>query len=278
MITSLKSFTDNGGYVLIIPSNESSLNSYNQLFVNYSLSNLSSLQPLEKKITTINFSHPLLVNVFDKKVSNFQYPKVNAFYPFGRSAGSTILSYEDGTSFLSESNHVYAFSAALNEENSNFKNSPLIVPIFYNIGKQSLKIPRLYYTIGKENTIDIRAKLQQDNILTLVLDDASIVPLQQTYTNKVELKTNEYPDLAGIFSVNNGEVTLQNLSFNYNRNESDLNYINLSSYDTIESNTSIASAINDIKSKTNVNELWKWFIIFALAFLIIEMLILKFFK
>ncbi len=278
LITALKSFTDNGGYILIIPAIESSLNSYNQLFANYLLPSYNSINSSEKKITTINFSHPLLVNVFDKKVSNFQYPKVNSYISLGVSGGASILGYEDGTAFLSESNHVYAFSAALNDKNSNFKNSPLIVPVLYNIGKQSLKVPKLYYTIGQENTIDISTNLQQDNILTLVIDDTSVVPLQQTYANRVELKTNEYPDVAGILAVNNKETTLQHLSYNYNRNESNLNYINLSSLDNINKNSSIASAIDDIKSATNVNELWKWFVIFALAFLIIEMLILKFFK
>jgi hypothetical protein len=48
--------------------------------------------------------------------------------------------------------------------------------------------------------------------------------------------------------------------------------------DVVDSNSSIATAFDEIKSATDVNELWKWFVIFALAFLIIEMLILKFFK
>lgn len=278
LTTALKAFTDNGGSILLIPSNDANLISYNQTFTNYFLPSFNPLNPSEKKITTINFSHPLLVNVFDKKVSNFQYPKVNAYYPFGSSGGASILNYEDGSSFLSESNQAYAFSAALNEETSNFKNSPLIVPVLYNIGKQSLKVPKLYYTIGQENTIDISTKLQQDQILSLNIDDNSVVPLQQTYTNKVELKTNEYPDFAGILSVKSKETTLQHLSYNYNRIESELNYVNLSSFEKADISSSIASAFEEIKSTTNVNELWKWFTIFALAFLIIEMLILKFFK
>ena len=278
LTTALKSFTDDGGSVLIIPSRESSINTYNQLFTNYYLPNYSPINPSEKKITNINFSHPLLENVFDKRVSNFQYPKVNNYYPFITSGGSSVLSYEDGAAFLSQSNSVYAFSAPLNDDNSNFKNSPLIVPIFYNVGKQSLKVPKLYYLIGQQNTIDISTKLQQDRILTLTVNDNSVVPLQQTYTNKVELKTNEYPDVAGILSVNNQDVTLQHLSYNYNRIESNLNYMNVSDFDNVEKSSSVASAIDEIKSASNVNELRKWFVIFALAFLLIEMLILKFFK
>ncbi|WP_299390838.1 BatA domain-containing protein [uncultured Gelidibacter sp.] len=277
LTTSLKSFSEDGGSVLIIPSNESDLTSYNQLHNNFLLPNLSPKKALEKRITKINFSHPLLDNVFDKKVDNFQYPKVNSYYGFTNS-GISILSYEDNTPFLIQSNNTYAFSAALDDGNSNFKNSPLIVPVLYNIGKQSLKLPRLYYTVGTQNTIDINTTLQQDAILKLEQGETSIIPQQKTYTHKVQMVTDEFPNTAGIFEVKNKENVVQHLSYNYDRTESALSYMNLADVKHSAKNTSVATAIEDIKSMTNVNELWKWFVIFAVAFLIIEMLILKFLK
>ena len=278
LTTALKAFTDNGGYVLIIPSSDIRLNTYNQLFTNYNLSRFDSINPQEKRVTTINFSHPLLTNVFDKQIRNFQYPKVNSYYNYTSNSGTSILSFEDGSSFLSQSESVYHFSAALNTENSNFKNSPLIVPVLYNIGKQSLKVPKLYYTLGEENSIDIATELQQDDILTLVNGENSVIPLQQTYTNKVALKTSDYPNSSGIVAVQNKETFLKNLSFNFSRKESNLAYFDLTNIENATVSESITTTINDIKSATNVNELWKWFVIFALAFIIIEMLILKFLK
>jgi hypothetical protein len=278
LITALNDFTNNGGHILIIPSNEIILNTYNQLYNNYSLTNFLEVNPNEKKITSINFSHPLFANVFDKKVTNFQYPKVNSYYGFSITSGASILSYEDGSAFLLNSGNVYTFTAALNDDNSNFKNSPLIVPVLYNIGKQSLKLSQLYYTIGKENIIDINTKLSQDDILTLNQGDYQVIPLQKTYPNKVELITNEYPSEAGIYSVKSKNDVLKNISYNYNRTESDLTYFDLSSIENVKVSNAVDLTLLDIKSATNVNELWKWFVIFALAFLIIEMLILKFFK
>ncbi len=278
LIIALKAFTDHGGHILIIPSDEAILNTYNQLFNNYSLTNFNALNPNEKKVTTINYSHPLFTNVFDKKVSNFQYPKVNSYYSLSSASNTLILSYEDGSSFLSNSGHVFCFTSALNDENSNFKNSPLIVPVLYNMGRQSLKLPQLYYTVDTENTIDINIKLSQDDILTLNADDRAVIPLQHSYSNKVELITTEFPDIAGIFAVKNKKDLLKNLSYNYNRNESNLTYFDLSSIKNVMVSNTVNSTFKDIKSTANVNELWKWFVIFALAFLIIEMLILKFFK
>ena len=278
LITALKAFTDNGGYILIIPSNDIDLNTYNQLFINYSMSHLKALNRNEKKITAINYSHPLFANVFDEKVTNFQYPKVNSFYSLSGVFNTAILSYEDGSPFLINSGNVFSFTSALNEENSNFKNSPLIVPVFYNMGQQSLKLSKLYYAIGSENVIDINTKLSQDEILTLNTGDESVIPLQRTYANKVEMTINEYPSEAGIYAVKNNESLLRHLSFNYNRNESNLAYFDLSTLQNVTFSNDLNSTLMDIKSASNVNELWKWFVIFALAFLIIEMLILKFFK
>src|SRR5690606_19751906 len=208
----------------------------------------------------------------------FQYPKVNTHYPLGNASATAVLSFEDNAAFLNQNSKVYAFTAAIDDVNSNFKSSPLIVPVLYNIGKQSLKLPQLYYSIGNDYTIDITTQLSQDEVLKLHNDDESLVPLQQTFTNKVALMTNEYPDKAGIYEVKNEQEVLKRLSFNYQRNESQLAYHDISNLVDGNNTTSIASAMDTIKSTTNVNALWKWFAIFALAFLIIEMLILKFLK
>ena len=53
-----------GGIILTIPSDKSNLNTYNQFYTNYNLPNVEALNSQEKKITNINFSHPILANGF----------------------------------------------------------------------------------------------------------------------------------------------------------------------------------------------------------------------
>ncbi|WP_412560772.1 BatA domain-containing protein [Winogradskyella sp. MIT101101] len=275
--TAINAFKNDGGSVLIIPSSNINLNSYNQLINNLNISSYNSLNDNEKRITTINYNHPLLANAFYSKVTNFQYPKVSSSYQFSSNSNS-VLSYEDGSSFLTGNAGSYVFSSALNKDNSNFKNSPLIVPVLYNIGKQSLKLSQLYYSIGQPNSIAVNAVLGQDDILTLSSDDASVIPLQKTYSKSVVMETEDYPNTAGILNVKNKDQIIQKLSFNYNRSESNLSYYDLQNISNTDVSSSLASTINDIKSSTNVNVLWKWFVIFALVFLIIEILLLKYLK
>ena len=276
--SALKQFTNQGGSIIIMPSKAINKVSYNQLLANYN-SSFNDLITSEKRITTINYSHPLYNNgVFEKQVKNFQYPRVNSFYNIASTGLSSVLQFEDGKTFLGQRKNAYIFTAALNQENSSFKNSPLIVPTLYNIAKQSFKIPELYYTIGKENTFDVETKMQQDAVLSLEKNDISIIPKQQYFNNKVVINTSEEPSFSGTYSIENKNETIKNVSYNYSRNESNLTYRNLSSLKNVTVSDSITKVFDTIKSETKVNALWKWFVIFALALLIIEMLILKFFK
>lgn len=277
--SAIKSFTDNGGVLILIPSETIDLQNYNSFLIKNNLNTFNAAVTSEKRLTTINYSHPIYNNgVFENEVSNFQYPKVNSYYNQSLQSASKVLQFEDGSSFLSEQNNRYIFTAALNTNNSTFQSINLIVPTFYNIAKSSLKLPDLYYTIGKENTFDVNVTLQQDRILTLVNADNNIIPQQHYFNNKVSITTNETPERSGIYNIKNKAEILNSISYNYNRNESLLNYHDLSTLKGVSVSNNVSSVFNTIKNDYKVNALWKWFVIFAIVLLIIELLILKYYK
>ena len=281
LITALKSFTNNGGILVVIPSENIDIQEYNSLLLNYNLTPFAKLSKTEKRLTNINYSHPLYSDgVFEKRVANFQYPKIKSYYPQILGKASAVLQFEDGKPFLSENNNAFVFTSALNSKNSSFQDINLIVPTFYNISKRSLKLSNLYYTIGKENTYDVATDLQQDAVLTLVNEDANIniIPQQQYFNNKVAITTTETPEKAGVYNIKNKAEIIENVSYNYNRNESNLNYQSFSNSDNLTVSNSISEVFNTIKKDSKVNELWKWFVILALLFLVLEMIILKYFK
>ena len=275
--TALLSLTKEGGKIVVIPSIESISTSYNQLLKSLLLPQIKTATEQEKRITTINYSHPLFSGVFENRIHNFQYPKVNSFLSVNGNA-SGVLQFEDGNPFLIGNNNNYLFTAPLNDKNSNFKNSPLIVPVFYNIAKNSLKLPELFFTIGKENSFDINVSLNQDEIITIENSESSFIPLQQTYNSLVKIFTDENPSAAGIYHIKTKNEAIRDISFNFSRSESVLQYADLSGRGHISISDSVSEMFDEIKSENNVSELWKWFVIFALVFLLLEMLILKFFK
>src|SRR5690606_3163493 len=139
-------------------------------------------QDSEKLVTGISFEHPLYDGVFDNRVRNFEYPRVQESFRINQLSGG-ILNYEDNTPFLISNGRNYLFTAPLNRSKSNFTQSPLIVPTFYNIGIAAKKTPRLYYELATSNTFDVTANISGDRILEIVNKENSFIPRQQSFVN-----------------------------------------------------------------------------------------------
>lgn len=272
---SLKSFTEADGHVVVIPSKQIELSSYAQFLSNYYATSYIERINYEREITGISFSHPLYRNVFEKNVVNFQYPKVEQYYRLKTNAPQ-ILSYQDKSPFLVGSNGVFIFTASLSKENSNFKNSPLIVPTLYNMGINSLKIPELYHPLGNHQKVDIAAQLPKDNILKVTHDDYQFIPRQKSFANKVSIYFDENPVKDGIYGVFNNDKFYRNLSFNYPRDESKLNYIDTSTINASSKQESISALFEQLQNDNTINALWKWFVILAVLFMMLEVLIQKY--
>jgi hypothetical protein len=143
---------------------------------------------------------------------------------------------------------------------------------------QSLPLPRLYYTIGQQNAIAVPVKLGPDEILTVKDSTEQFIPLQQTKANYVLMTTTDKPNKAGNYQIVKKTEFLENISFNYSRSESELQYLNPEDWEGAEVYSSVNDLFDAIEDANAINSFWKWFAIFALLFLLFEMLILKFYK
>jgi|SRR5690625_1341465 len=274
----LEEHQNNGGYITIIPSEKSNLEAYNHLMLRINAGSFSDYQQNELKISDISFSHPLFSDVFDGEVKNFQYPKVESHFTFQKPGASSVLIYNNNRDFLSSFENKFIFSAPIHSDNSNFKQSPLVVPTFYNMAKQSFKLPQLYYTIGKENTVMIAADLEKDEVLELRGEQENFIPQQRRYSNKVEMTFKDLPEKAGVYTVFKNEEKISHLSFNYNRSENQLVFEDMSEFSNINLSHDLKAFFKEEINKNQVDHLWKWFVIFALVFLLIEVLLLKYLK
>ncbi len=282
--TTLKSFVEKGGNLIVIPSQESSISNLNSLMQNFGGIQFKTLENKEKLVSKIAFNHPLYSTVFEKKIDNFQYPNIKNSFVIS-SAFPSILGFEDQSSFLTAIQNpvssVYVFSAPINKENSNFQNSPLIVPTFYNMAQSSQKTGINALTIDENNPFLIDALLSKDEILEIkgLWENAEkFIPMQQILNNKVKLTFNDFPQEAGNFGIYKKDELLKKISFNYNRTESDLAVSNealLSNFNVIDS---IDNVFDTLQTDRTDNEIWKWFVILTLLFLVIEILIQKFLK
>ena len=279
--TTLKSFVEKGGNLVVIPSQEGNATSMNSFLSNFGAIQLNSIINTEKKVTKINFNHPLFSAVFEKKIDNFQYPTTKNSFVLNSNSPS-ILTYDDQSSFLtsvqSDIASVYVFAAPINKLNSNFQNSPLIVPTFYNMAQNSQKMGVNAIIIGENQPFIVDEILTKDEILTVQNANEKFIPVQQLLNNKVKMTFNDNPMEDGNFGVFNGANLVQNISFNYNRTESDLTLTNTEATADFNIINDIETVFNTLQTDRTDTQIWKWFVIFTLLFLALELLIQKFVK
>ena len=276
LTTTLLDLVEQDAIIVIIPSSQPGSGLWG-LLRNLGLRSNPVKQENEKMVTGISFEHPLYEGVFDERVQNFEYPKVQISFRIDQGSGG-ILNFEDNSPFLLGVGSHYFFTAPLNRENSNFTQSPLIVPTFYNIGLSALKTPQLYYDLGKVNSFDVAVNISGDRILEIGKPEQTFIPRQQNFANKVQLTTDDFPNEAGNFQVLNLDENIAAVSFNIDRSQSLMEYQDISENDNLKTVKDLNEFFTAAGYKKEVDTLWKWFVTFALIFLVLETLFLKYFK
>ncbi|MBL7885767.1 MAG: BatA and WFA domain-containing protein [Flavobacterium sp.] len=283
--TTLKSFVEKGGNVIFIPSAENAVTNINSFLSSFGSIQFKSLVNAEKTMTKINFSHPLFSSVFEKKVDNFQYPTTKSSFDIASTA-SIILGNNDQSPFLSAFQNglssVFVFSAPINKSNSNFQNSPLIVPTFYNMAQNTQKTGVKSFTIGKNQSTVVETLLSKDEIVSIKNSQnnakGNFIPVQQILNNKVKLTFNDNPTIAGNYGVFNNTNSVDNISFNYDRTESNLSNPNTNAASEFEELNDLETIFDTIQTNRTDSQIWKWFVVLTLLFLVIEILIQKLVK
>lgn len=281
LVTNLKSFVEKGGNLIFIPSSESKIAETNRFLGTLGQIQFGNNQNTSKLITKIAFQHPLFQSVFEKKIDNFQYPSTKQNFQLN-TANPPILSYEDQSCFLTsvqnQVSSVYVFAAPINKMNSNFQNSPLIVPVFYNMVQNTQKTGINSLTIGENQPFLVATNLSKDEILEVQNENEKFIPTQQILNNKVKLQFNDYPIFAGNFKIYKKDEIVRNISFNYNRSESNLEQSQSQLLSDYKVEKSIETIFNSLLSDRSNDEIWKIFVILTLLFLFLEVLIQKLVK
>ncbi|MTH14321.1 BatA and WFA domain-containing protein [Flavobacterium sp. LC2016-01] len=279
--TTLKAFVSKGGNIVVIPSEKSSISNLNSFLGNFGKIQFNNLKTESKLITKINFDHPLFSGVFENKITNFQYPKTSSSFAIS-SPYPAVLSYEDQSAFVTAIQNptagITVFSAPINSANSNFQQSPLIVPLFYKMAQNNQKTGVNALTIGNNQPYFVDVLLTKDAILEVKGTEDSFIPIQQSLNNKVKLTFNDFPEKAGNYSIFDKKEWVENLSFNYKRTESDLSQVNTNAVSDFKTADTISTIFNTLQTERTDSQIWKWFVIFALLFLALEMAIIKFVK
>ncbi|HVA97843.1 MAG TPA: BatA domain-containing protein [Bacteroidia bacterium] len=294
----IKKFVNNGGSLLVIPSEKISMNSYHDFLSAFNINYFTNLDTAKTKVSTINFESPIYKNVFEQKSNNMDLPIVFQHYTLTNNTHSdedVLLKLQNGTVFFNESNFgkgkIYLSTVPFNSDFSNFPKHALFVPTIYNIAINSQTQSPLFYTIGNDDAIELSSvNLTGDNVFHIKQAGTNfdIIPEYRREEEGTTLFLHDQIKQAGNYQLLLGTKLIKGISFNYNRKESDLScYLPKEIEETISksgfSNFSLID--NQTKNLTQVlteneqgKKLWKLCIILALLFLAVEIFLVRWIK
>ena len=292
----IKNFVEGGGNILVLPGDNPDFENYKTFLNSMQCNYYRAIDTSMTKISYINLEHPLYDDVFDEIPENIDLPVVFKKFVITRQTRSrqeTLLQLQDGSAFLNVqyvgSGKVYLSAVPFESDFSNFQQHAIFVPTLYKMAISSVMTNKLYFVIGEKEMISVRmADLKGDEVLRIkqASSNFEFIPGQLRVNGHVDLNIHNQITFAGNYLLERAGNELRALSFNYNRDESEMVFYSPDELKEVVQNEGIINinvldANNRLFSKTVRDlsqgiRLWRWFVIFALIFLAVEVLLLRY--
>jgi len=292
----LQRFVDEGGHLAVFPGRQMDILSYETFLRSLDVDTYSRLDTTGIRVSMINEMHPLFDGVFEQLPENIDLPNVTSYYQIARtqrSTGMNLLQLQNGlpffASYRSGNGRVYLSAVPLDGTFSNFQRHSVFVPVMANIALHSDGLQALYHVIGPEMSVMMSGRRgSSDDVFILKKEDFEVIPEQRRIGNQTQLLFHDQMEEAGNYSLYRGEERVAGLSFNYDRRESLLEaYSPREIQDLITDlqleNVSVVAAgdrpLDQVLTEMVLGrQLWRLFLILALAFLFFEVMLLRFWK
>ncbi|MBC8046374.1 MAG: BatA domain-containing protein [Fimbriimonadaceae bacterium] len=282
---------EEGATILIIPALDQDITSINSFLTNNKTAIFGNLISQRRNVTTINVNAEIFTDVFQNLPKNLSLPYADKSFSIdanSRSMEEIILQCADTKPLLSKyksgNGNIYLTAVPLDRTVTDLPvQGGIFVPFMYRLAIMSMKNAPLYVIIGKEQWIKIPSlNLATDQTVTVKNKAIEFIPSMRKSGSNTEIDVSNYAKDAGIYSITGNSIS-QSLAMNYDRTESDLSFYsvdelkekytadNISILDKPEQNLS-----GVVAQMQQGKPLWKYCLIFALLFLAIEILIIRF--
>lgn len=293
----LTQYVKNGGNVLIFPSAQVNKDSYRSFLDGFPANQLENYQKQANEVSSINVEEFIFKDVYENRGAIFKLPVSQGNYKITKFASrgeEPIMTYRDGSTFIgkykTEQGHLYLCAAPLNVELNNLvRNGEIFVPMLYKMAISTAKDDKIAYTIGRDDLLETDNQVKgAEMVYKLKSETEEFIPEQKAIGSKVILGMNNQINTAGYFDLYlKEEETLGVYAFNFDRKESELEYLNPTALKTLVKNNNSFSILDSsnsanfaqvVKDRSRGFILWRWCVILALIFLALEVLLLRYWK
>lgn len=291
--SSLKEYIENGGNVYVIPSVNADVNSYNAFLLNNNAGSFGALQSKTGEVTQLNLQEDIFKSVFNNLPKNVETPKITKFYPIQSNTNSNtrdIVSTNLGSPLVAKfdagNGFVYVQAVPLSADFSTLQANAIFAPMIYNAAVYKKNKQPLYYTIGKDNLIELKnSNATGESVYKLTNGKNEFIPENRSVGNSVLLRVNNTLESDGHYSINSNNAELGIAAFNFDRTESNLKFADKTEIkNTFNQKNQVildnakANLSAEVKQIKDGVLLWKVCVILSLLFLLIEILLIRFWK
>ncbi|MEX1193123.1 MAG: BatA domain-containing protein [Brumimicrobium sp.] len=295
--SSIQQYINNGGNVLIIPGDDIDIDTYNSLLQAVKLPLIKDISSQKLRIGKIHSEQSFFQGMFNKSVNKLNMPALNKHFSstiYTSSNYKPLVDLENKSPlFLVHGGDlgISCFYTALNESFNNFSKSALFSALLLRVGEISQTQNELQLTIGKDKVYKLRSSKSQDAPVELKNEAITFIPeinAKEVYDEiSVRLAGNSQVIKAGNYNIIRENERLGWIALNFNRNESLLDYMGIEEVNDFFTEQGVNNVqtreivdFNDIEqlSVEKPNEYWRILLILALAFFLIEMLIVLLWK
>ncbi len=292
----LHRFTEAGGSLVIFPGKNPHLPSYNSFLQAAGIDTYSHIDTTAMRVGSLNEMHVLFDGVFEHIPENIDLPRTSKYIAISRTTGSMgedLMTMQNGLPFFSSypsgAGRIFLSAVPLDDRFSNFQRHSLFVPIMANIALQSGYVQPLYHITGDDKPAVVTdGHRQADMLYSIRRDGFEVIPEQRRSGNQLQLFFHDQVQEAGNYGLYAGNEQVGGLSFNYDRRESLLEAYESGAIEDMMADRQLTSVrILDAGDKPldqvlhemgPGSQLWRLFLLLALLFLLIEVLILRFWK
>lgn len=286
-----------GKAVVLVPHPKSDLNSWNELLADLQMPMLQKSDSGTVFINKIGVENSFFNGLFDSPNPKIQIPvKRKTRLISSGSKSNPLISFSDGTPFLCRSSspkkNIFLFNADLHKGNANILTSDLFSTLFLRIGEVAGSIQPLFAFLGEPSELRFKVeKFNGDRPAVMRLKEKEFIPRQDFNNGVLSLvlsgRAEELILDAGYYEVYSENQIIGMTALNFPRTESELAYYNPEVFTRVMREKGVEKfSVLQVSESYEIEKmrstldggLWRVFLVIAILFFLVEMLLVKFWK
>lgn len=287
----LADYANNGGNIILFPDEKMNLTSYQNFLTQAGARYFTQWNADKRETSQLNVHENLFEDIFERIQANIKLPTATGSFDRSKNLNALetdLLNFKDGQSFVSKlewgKGNMYIFSTPLQEKNTDLGYHGLFAPLIFRMASLGNKQLSFDATINADTRIFMEGlNPLNDNVYKVKAGEVEFIPTQIPRNTGLLFQLKNEAKNAGFYAVlNPDDKQVAGFALNYSRKESVMKFFDNEEikqhYTANEMNLlqgDITNMVNHINQSKSGYSLWKLCLIFALLFLLVEILLIR---